>query len=469
VPRPADRPTDERIRHFADGEDPQLAVLYFQFARYLMIASSRPGGQPANLQGIWNDQLVPPWDSKWTTNINTEMNYWAAEVANLSECHAPLFDLIDEIAVTGRKTAKAHYDCRGWVLHHNTDLWRGTAPINASDHGIWVTGGAWLASHLWEHYLFTGDREFLARRAYPVMKEAALFFVDFLIEDPRDEHKWLISTPSNSPEQGGLVAGPAMDHQIIRHLFAACIEAGKTLGVDEPLRAKLTYLRARIAPDRIGKHGQLQEWLEDRDDPKNEHRHLSHLWAVYPGWEITPRGTPALCAAARKSLEFRGDGATGWSLAWKLNLWARFADGDHAYKILKTLLSPGRTAPNLFDLHPPFQIDGNFGGCSGMAEMLLQSHPQQPGSMMGGELHLLPALPAAWPSGRVAGLRARGGWEVDIAWKDGRLAEVTIRRAAGVAAGVAGETCKVRYGDKVAEVTVGADKPCTLDGGLSVR
>jgi alpha-L-fucosidase 2 len=331
-----------------------------------------------------------------------------------------------------------------------------------------VTGGAWLASHLWEHYLFTGDREFLARRAYPVMKEAALFFVDFLIPDPRDEHKWLISTPSNSPEQGGLVAGPAMDHQIIRHLFAACIEASKTLGVDEGLRAKLADLRGRIAPDRIGKHGQLQEWLEDRDDPKNEHRHLSHLWAVYPGWEITPRGTPALCAAARKSLEFRGDGATGWSLAWKLNLWARFADGDHAYKILKTLLSPGRTAPNLFDLHPPFQIDGNFGGCSGMAEMLLQSHPQQPGGMVGGELNLLPALPAAWPTGRVTGLRARGGYEVDIAWKEGRLAEVTIRRAAG-AAGAAGGPCKVRYGDKVAEVTVEAGKPCTLDGGLNLR
>ena len=454
------RPTDERIKTFGDGKDPQLAVLYFQFGRYLLIASSRPGTQPANLQGIWNYRLRPPWECKWTTNINTEMNYWPAELCNLSECHEPLFDLIAEAAVSGRKVARAHYGCRGWVLHHNTDLWRGTAPINHSNHGIWVTGGAWLCSHLWEHYLFTGDREFLAKRAYPVIRAASRFFADFLVEDPNT--KRLISTPSNSPEQGGLVAGPTMDHQIIRHLFATCIEAGRILGADEALRAKLRLLRKRIAPNRIGRHGQLQEWLEDQDDPRNPHRHVSHLWGVHPGWEITPRGTPALCAAARKSLAFRGDEGTGWSLGWKVNLWARFGDGDHAYKILQTLLRPGRTAPNLFDLHPPFQIDGNFGGCAGIAEMLLQSHPHSPESVLPGEIHLLPALPAAWPGGSVTGLRARGGYEVDIAWKGGKLVEATLRPARS------GE-CKVRYAGKVVARKARAGESIRVDGQLRRR
>ncbi|HNY26420.1 MAG TPA: glycoside hydrolase family 95 protein, partial [Candidatus Sumerlaeota bacterium] len=408
-----------------------------------LLSSSRSGCLPANLQGIWNQDLNPPWDSKWTVNINTEMNYWLAETTNLSECHEALLKMLEDVAASGARTAKEQYGAKGWVLHHNLDLWLGTAPINASDHGIWVSGGAWLSSHFWEHYLFTGDKEYLAKHGYPVMKGAAEFFLDYLVEDPRNDKKWLISGPSNSPEIGGLVMGPTMDHQIIRNLFECCIEASRVLDVDADLRARLEEARKRIAPNQIGKNGQLQEWLEDKDNPNEKHRHISHLWGLYPGHEITPRGTADLVAAAKVTLAQRGDEGTGWSLAWKINFWARLLDGDHAFKMVKDQLrlvggkkrpGGGGTYPNLFDAHPPFQIDGNFGGSAGIAEMLLQSHT--------GEIELLPALPQALANGSVQGLRARGGYTVDLTWKDGRLVEARLR------ADRAG-TCRVRSREKV--------------------
>ncbi len=457
----AQLPTDERIAGFAQGNDPQLAALVFQYGRYLLVASSRAKGQPATLQGVWNDKLQPPWDSKWTCNINTQMNYWPVEVANLSPCAEPLFDAIDELVVSGTETARCPLRRAGWVLHHNFDLWRGTAPVNASDHGIWVTGGAWLSMHLWEHFLFTQDRDFLRRRAYPVMKGAALFFTDFLVEDPYTGR--LVSGPSNSPEQGGLVMGPAMDHQIVRSLFGACVEAARLLDTDREFAAKLAAMRGRIAPDQVGQHGQLQEWLEDKDDPKNTHRHVSHLWAVHPGAEITWRDAPLL-GAARQSLVYRGDAATGWSMGWKVNLWARFLDGDHAYTILTNLLRPvgsvkgqGGMYPNLFDAHPPFQIDGNFGAAAGIAEMLLQSHVREAdGTPL---VHLLPALPKAWSRGSVRGLRARGGLEVDLAWKEGRLTECTLHSTAG-------GRCRLRLGERTVDVTVPAGQSRRLDREL---
>lgn len=444
-------PTDQRILQYASTFDPSLIALYVQYARYLLIAASPPGGHAANLQGIWNDLLTPPWGSKFTTNINLEMNYWPAEVLHLSPCTQPLFNLVDEVAASGHATAKAHYGAPGWVLHHNTDIWRGTAPINAANHGIWVTGGAWLCHHLWEHYLFTQDTVFLRSRAYPLMKEAAAFFAHFLVKDPRNG--WLISTPSNSPEHGGLVAGPTMDHQLIRDLLKNCMAAATVLGTDAPAIQNWKALYSRIAPNQVGKYGQLQEWLEDKDVPTDDHRHVSHLWGVYPGTDIT-WDSAALMKAAQQSLLYRGDGGTGWSLAWKVNLWARLRNGDHALLMMNKLLhaaeAGGRKGsgvyPNLFDAHPPFQIDGNFGGAAGVAEMLLQSQ--------GDAIELLPALPSALSSGAVKGICARGGFVLDIQWNNHRLQQVRVRS-------LAGKKCRLQYGERTIDFA-------TLKNGIYV-
>ena len=454
-------PTNERIIEFSkNADDPQLLALYIQYGRYMLISSSRPGTHPANLQGIWNDQLAPSWDSKYTVNINTEMNYWPVEVANLAECQEPLYSLIADCAETGKTVAKEHYDAAGWVLHHNTDIWRGTAPINASNHGIWVTGGAWLSQHLWEHYQFSQDKKFLANKAYPLMKGAAEFFTEFLTVDPKTGY--LISTPSNSPENGGLVAGPTMDHQIIRALFRSCIEASEILGTDQAFALKLKEMLPKIAPNQIGKHGQLQEWMEDKDDPSNKHRHVSHLWGVHPGNEINWKDTPDLMKAARQSLIYRGDDGTGWSLAWKINFWARFRDGNHAYDMLKLLFRPvqiddvvytggGGSYTNLFDAHPPFQIDGNFGAPAGMIEMLVQSQLN--------EIDILPALPDALPSGNITGVCARGGFELTFSWIGGKLQKLDVLSKAG-------QKCKLKYGEKVIEMVTEKGKTYSFDGEL---
>jgi alpha-L-fucosidase 2 len=446
-------PTDIRLNNFANGNDPSFAALYLQYGRYLLISSSRPGTRPANLQGIWNDLTNPPWGSKYTTNINAEMNYWPAELLNLSPMHQPLFDMISELAETGKQTAKDHYNVPGWVLHHNTDVWRGTAPINAANHGIWVTGGAWLCQHLWEHYLFTQDKSFLRNKAYPIMKEAALFFNSFLIKDPVTGY--LISTPSNSPEQGGLVAGPTMDHQIIRTLFKNVMEASEILDTDAALRNTLREKYTQIAPNKIGKHGQLQEWMQDIDNPNNKHRHISHLWDMYPGSEINYDESPALMNAAKQSLLFRGDEATGWSLGWKINCWARFKDAEHAFTMVKMLISPVKggagSYPNLFDAHPPFQIDGNFGGAAGIGEMLVQSHTKY--------VDILPALPAAFAAGEVKGICVRGGFVLDMKWNAGKLVQLTIRSKAG-------KDLSLRYNGKMVTIKTKANTLYNFNGEL---
>jgi alpha-L-fucosidase 2 len=459
------QPTDERIRNFATGNDPQFAALYFQFGRYLLISCSRPGGQPANLQGLWNDSMNPPWQSKYTININTEMNYWPAEECNLGECVEPLISMIKELSVAGARTAKELYGAGGWVAHHNTDLWRASGPIDFADSGMWPSGGAWLCDHLWDHYEYNGDKKYL-EEVYPVMRGAAQFFLDTLQEDPTNH--WLVTNPSVSPENGhpggsAVSAGPTMDLEILRDLFANTIKAAEILGVDADFQKKLAATRDRLAPLQIGSQGQLQEWLQDWDYSPGvdvHHRHVSHLYGLYPSWQINVFDTAKLAAAAKYSLEKRGDESTGWATSWRINLWARLHDGDHAYKILQFLLSPGRTANDMFDLHPPFQIDGNFGGAASIAEMLMQNRPlAAEGVAEKFEIDLLPALPSAWPTGSVKGLRARGGFEIDLAWDGGKLTSVKIKS-------VGGRTATVRYGDRTAEIKLDSGGATQLNADL---
>ena len=439
----AQQATDERVAAAETAADPALAALYLQYARYLLISSSRPGTQPANLQGIWNEGVNPPWGSKYTININTEMNYWPADPAGLGVCVEPLLRMVEDLSVTGARTAKTLYGARGWVTHHNTDLWRAAAPIDGPMWGLWPCGGAWLCNTLWDHWDYCRDAALL-ERLYPLMKGASLFFLDALVEDPLG--RGLITSPSLSPENqhpfgSSVCAGPAMDRQILRDLFARTIDAGSRFGRDPALRDELARARERLAPDAIGGQGQLQEWLEDWDAraPEQSHRHVSHLYAVYPSDQINVRDTPALIEAAKVSLNARGDLATGWGTAWRLCLWARMGDAERAHAILKSLLGPQRTYPNMFDAHPPFQIDGNFGGAAGIMEMLLQS--------WGGELVVLPALPSAWPAGKVKGLRARGGLTVDLEWRDAQLTSLLVN-------GPPGDAIRIRQSGSIVEATL---------------